>query len=113
MTWIDHESVWEQKMHPSVPAHIAYPYVERMAREFLEQHRGATFSTVELVEHLYSGDNDQTDQRIFMALKALATRGLMGWWRSGEPYTTNGTVLFRKVWTAPEEKKCPHCGGKL
>ncbi len=93
MTWIDHETVWEHNMHPSVHARYCYDYVERRAKEFLEQFKGAKFSTIMLVEALYSGDNDQTDQRIFAALKALSVRGMAGFWTHGPD--------GRKIWRAP------------
>jgi len=104
MTWIDHETVWEDMMSPDHEPLIAYSYVEKRAKDFLEQHRGAKFTTVQLVEHLYSGDNNQTDQRIFAALKALMAYGLLGYWEACDG---------RKIWTAPEAKTCPNCGGKI
>lgn len=109
MSWCDAQYVWVKQMGPHVPWQAAYAYVERMAKDFLTQHTGAHFTTLDLIEGLYDGTNDQTDNRIQAALNALAMHGLRDWFET-ESYAPGRT---RKIWRAPEPKACPHCGGKL
>ena len=96
----------------------AYRVVEDNARNLIAAlPPWEKLNTAQLVATLYIGTDDFTRQRVFSALKALASHGLADYWEAGPPETVTrfGKEITRrpKLWRAPPPKTCPHCGGRL
>lgn len=114
MSFANDDLTWEAILAPFNPARECYGILKVAVVTYLEQHRGAPpLSTIDLVEAIYSGENDQTDQRIFSGLKAMAFVELRDYWDHGPEKTYMGRTMKPKLWRAPPAKTCPHCGGVL
>lgn len=133
---------WAAILAPEKSWREAYPPVANAAADILrlyDPHVSAdsVLSTNELVEKLWplstvNGlEQVKARQRVYQALKAMATRELADWCRRGEPHKArvpqgrNGgfkTIEVRPwLWSkygsphaeAVARPTCPHCGGQL
>lgn len=106
---------WDEAMAPTKTHREAYAYAEVKVREALVAlPAGLKYNTAALVDLLYpGGDNEDTAQRIFRALKTLAMSSLADCWEHGPAVQRYGRTVRPKLWHAPAIKSCPHCGGVL
>lgn len=111
------KDIMEDILRASTHWKYAYDFIEQSTRNFLTQAAppGATYGTKELVGALYAGDDAFIRQRIFAALKALASHGLKDCWSPGQAAKVSfgRTPGAQKIWAAPAAKRCPHCQGVL
>lgn len=105
---------WDEAMHPDKSHREAYAYAEVKVREALSNlPERKEVSTGDLVDLLYSGENDDTQDRMFKALKTLAHAALRDCWRHGEEVKRYGRMVRPKLWHRPAVRRCPHCHGEL
>lgn len=110
--------IMEGALAPGVHWKDAYKVVEDSTRNLLMALvPGEKLTTAQLVATLYNGNDDFTRQRIFSALKALASHGLADCWEPG--FAQEGTRFGKKAtitpkhWRAPPAKTCPNCNWRL
>jgi hypothetical protein len=104
------QTEWEATLAPSIHWREAYAAVEAEVRAvLLGLPEGKEVTTAMLVIRLYDGQNHQTKERLFSALKALAVHGLRDCWKADGA----GRTVARKLWFKPPVKSCRHCGGAL
>lgn len=106
---------WSNALDPNNSWQKAYETVHHEARGYLTQMPGPSISTNALVEALFPlmstrGAGAEARDRIYKALKALATHDMKDCATYKDPEMLYGKQIRRTIWLKPRPK-CEACNG--